>query len=137
VCDDERYGILDRLRVSIKRGRPYAADDWISRTVADLGLEHTVRPEGQLRAVHRGRVGVCLPGRHHHGAALWPFDRPAGGLRLLSGRQPRAHLAIGRSLANPGAPLTLLAAEGALIQHDTPFPSLFLPDQDTPIIIRE
>ena len=39
--------------------------------------------------------------------------------------------------AKPGDPRPLLAAEGALIQHDTPFPSLFLPDQDTPIVIRE
>jgi hypothetical protein len=39
--------------------------------------------------------------------------------------------------ANPGAPRPLLAAEGALIQLDTPFPSLFLPNQDTPIVIRE
>ncbi len=36
----------------------------------------------------------------------------------------------------PRAP-DLLAAEGALVQHDAPFPTLFLPDQDTPIIIRE
>jgi hypothetical protein len=49
VCDDERYGIFDRLRVSIKSGRPYGADDWIRQTVAGLGLEHTVRPEGRPR----------------------------------------------------------------------------------------
>ena len=31
----------------------------------------------------------------------------------------------------------LLVVEGALIQHDAPFPCLFLPDQDAPIVIRE
>src|SRR5262249_18954424 len=39
--------------------------------------------------------------------------------------------------AKPGAPRPLLAAEGALIQHDPPFPGLFLPNQDTPIVISE
>jgi hypothetical protein len=27
------------------RGRPYGADDWVTQTVNDLGLQHTVRPE--------------------------------------------------------------------------------------------
>jgi hypothetical protein len=42
-----------------------------------------------------------------------------------------------RGLDVPTATRPLLAARGALIQHDAPFPSLFLPDQDTPIVIRE
>jgi len=41
------------------------------------------------------------------------------------------------SFAKPGAPRPLPTAEGALIQHNAPFSSLFLPDQDTPIVIRE
>ena len=40
---------LDRLRLSIERGRPYGGDDWVRQTVARLGLEHTVRPEGRPR----------------------------------------------------------------------------------------
>jgi hypothetical protein len=27
------------------RGRPYGADDWVTQTVNELGLQHTVRPE--------------------------------------------------------------------------------------------
>jgi SnoaL-like domain len=40
---------LDRVRVSIERGRPYGGDDWVRQTVTDLGLERTVRPEGRPR----------------------------------------------------------------------------------------
>ena len=42
---------LDRVRVSIARGRPYGADDWVTQTVNELGLQHTVRPEGRPRKV--------------------------------------------------------------------------------------
>ena len=38
---------LDRIRVSIDRGRPYGGDTWVRRTVGELGLEHTVRPVGR------------------------------------------------------------------------------------------
>ncbi len=38
---------LARLRVSIERGRPYGEDLWVKRTIAELGLEHTVSPEGR------------------------------------------------------------------------------------------
>jgi putative transposase len=38
---------LDRVRVSIERGRPYGTDEWVRRTVEELGLQHTVRPEGR------------------------------------------------------------------------------------------
>jgi hypothetical protein len=37
------------MRVSIERGRPYGGDEWVPQTVKDLGLEHTVRPEGRPR----------------------------------------------------------------------------------------
>jgi putative transposase len=40
---------LDRVRVSIARGRPYGGDDWARQMVKDLGLEHTVRSEGRPR----------------------------------------------------------------------------------------
>ena len=38
---------LDRIRVSLEKGRPYGADAWVRRTVVALHLEHTVRPEGR------------------------------------------------------------------------------------------
>ncbi len=40
---------LDRVRVSIARGRPYGEDEWVRKTVSQLGLQHTVRPEGRPR----------------------------------------------------------------------------------------
>jgi putative transposase len=40
---------LDRVRVSMERGQPYGSDDWVRKMVKDLGLEHTVRPEGRPR----------------------------------------------------------------------------------------
>ena len=40
---------LDRVRLSIERGRPYGSDDWVKHTVTELGLEHTVRREGRPR----------------------------------------------------------------------------------------
>ncbi len=38
---------LDRLRVSLKRGRPYGDDRWIEQQARELDLEHTLRPEGR------------------------------------------------------------------------------------------
>jgi len=40
---------LDRVRVSIERGRPYGEEKWVRETVKNLGLEQTVRPEGRPR----------------------------------------------------------------------------------------
>jgi putative transposase len=40
---------LDRVRVSIERGRPYGDEKWVRETVKNLGLEQTVRPEGRPR----------------------------------------------------------------------------------------
>jgi putative transposase len=40
---------LDRVWVSIERGRPYGGHDWVRQMVKDLGLEHTVRSEGRPR----------------------------------------------------------------------------------------
>jgi putative transposase len=42
---------LDRLRLSLDRGRPYGSDEWVRQTVKKLGLERTVRPEGRPRKV--------------------------------------------------------------------------------------
>ena len=44
---------LDRMRVSLKRGRPYGDDDWVDRQARALGLEHTVRPEGRPPRVNK------------------------------------------------------------------------------------
>jgi hypothetical protein len=35
--------VLDQLRTSINRGRPFGGDAWIGQVVKRLGLEHTVR----------------------------------------------------------------------------------------------
>ena len=40
---------LDRVRVSIERGRPYGDEKCVRETVSDLGLDQTVRPEGRPR----------------------------------------------------------------------------------------
>ena len=40
---------LDRLRVSVARGRPFGEDEWVKETARALGLEHTLRPEGRPR----------------------------------------------------------------------------------------
>jgi putative transposase len=41
---------VDRVRMSIQRGRPYGGDVWVTRTVRELHLEHTVRSEGRPRS---------------------------------------------------------------------------------------
>ena len=38
---------IERLEVSERRGRPFGSDAWVARTVARLGMQHTVRPEGR------------------------------------------------------------------------------------------
>jgi putative transposase len=38
---------LRQLRVSLERGRPFGADEWVKRTASEQRLEHTVRPEGR------------------------------------------------------------------------------------------
>jgi putative transposase len=40
---------LERLRVSVARGRPYGSAAWVERAVKEMGLEHTVRAEGRPR----------------------------------------------------------------------------------------
>jgi putative transposase len=38
---------LRRLRMSVERGQPYGEEGWVKRTAKELGLEHTIRPEGR------------------------------------------------------------------------------------------
>jgi putative transposase len=40
---------LERVRLSVVRGRPLGSDAWVRRTVDRLGLESTVRPRGRPR----------------------------------------------------------------------------------------
>jgi putative transposase len=40
---------VECVEVSERRGRPYGGDAWVANTVARLGMEHTVRPEGRPR----------------------------------------------------------------------------------------
>ena len=47
---------LDRIRVNIERGRPYGGDTWVKRTVGELRLEHTVRPEGRPKKASESAV---------------------------------------------------------------------------------
>jgi putative transposase len=44
---------LDRLRVSLKRGRPYGDERWSDQQSRALGLEHTLRPEGRPPKVNQ------------------------------------------------------------------------------------
>jgi putative transposase len=47
---------LDRVRVSIERGRPYGEEKWVRETVKDLGLEQTARPEGCSRKASQSAI---------------------------------------------------------------------------------
>jgi len=40
-------GEIAAIKTSIERGRPFGQQNWQRTTVAKLGLEHTVRPEGR------------------------------------------------------------------------------------------
>jgi putative transposase len=35
------------LQIGVAKGRPFGDDSWVRRTVADLGLTHTLRPAGR------------------------------------------------------------------------------------------
>jgi putative transposase len=48
---------LERVRVSLERGRPYGGDEWVRQIVNNLGLEHTVRPEGRPRKASQSATG--------------------------------------------------------------------------------
>ena len=38
---------LQRLALSTARGQPSGDESWVACTVGELGLEHTIRPEGR------------------------------------------------------------------------------------------
>jgi putative transposase len=40
---------LERVRASVERGRPFGDEQWVTKTVRRLHLEHTVRREGRPR----------------------------------------------------------------------------------------
>ena len=40
---------IDRMTLSLKRGRPFGSGPWVSRAAAALGLQHSLRPEGRPR----------------------------------------------------------------------------------------
>jgi putative transposase len=42
-------GDLQRLRISVERGRPYGDESWTSQTARQLGLESTLRTRGRPR----------------------------------------------------------------------------------------
>jgi putative transposase len=42
-------GDLQRLRLSVERGRPYGEDKWTEKTARQLGLESTLRSRGRPR----------------------------------------------------------------------------------------
>jgi putative transposase len=52
---------VERVRVSLKRGRPFGGEKWVKRVVGRLGLEWTVRdpwrPKGSRKKLQGGRGG--------------------------------------------------------------------------------
>jgi putative transposase len=40
---------LERIRLSVKRGRPFGEEGWVGRSVERLNLEQSVRGEGRPR----------------------------------------------------------------------------------------
>jgi putative transposase len=42
---------LEALRQSVSRGRPYGSERWQAKTMAALGLEHTLRNRGRPRKI--------------------------------------------------------------------------------------
>lgn len=46
---------LERLRLSVARGRPYGDDKWVAKTAGLLDLEHTIRGEGRPRKATGGK----------------------------------------------------------------------------------
>jgi len=45
---------LSRLTVSEKRSQPFGEESWRSKTVVELGLEHTIRDEGRPKQCRHG-----------------------------------------------------------------------------------
>ena len=51
---------LDRLKLSLERGRPFGSDRWVMRTAEKLKLEHTLRREGRPSEQPSDRKNVSL-----------------------------------------------------------------------------
>jgi putative transposase len=49
---------LERLRDSIRRGRPFGDDSWMARTAAALGLEGSLRPRGRPRKAEETQASL-------------------------------------------------------------------------------
>jgi putative transposase len=43
VNEQMEHGVVEKLRVSVKRGRPYGEEQWMKRMVSKLGLETSMR----------------------------------------------------------------------------------------------
>jgi hypothetical protein len=70
---------VDRVRVSIERGRPYGEETWVRETVKDLGLEQTVRPKGRPESETIGDRGDKLNTQIPSGGQ---FDRQTNCIRV-------------------------------------------------------
>ncbi len=52
---------LDRLRLSLARGRPFGSPGWTLRTAARLGIESSLRPRGRPRKERGEKAGGGNP----------------------------------------------------------------------------
>jgi putative transposase len=48
---------LQRLRESLRRGRPFGAEPWVAQAAQDLGLEASVRPRGRPKKAESAAAG--------------------------------------------------------------------------------
>ena len=89
---------LDRVRVSIERGRPYGADDWVRRTVSDLGLVHSQNSDAGSRQWPEPAVRRRDP---RPGDVVHPTGHEAGIAGVGNSRFPspsRVNVAMGSDL---------------------------------------
>jgi putative transposase len=49
IKQPETKAELDAVRHSVKRGTPFGSEAWVARTVEEMGLESTLRPQGRPR----------------------------------------------------------------------------------------
>ena len=64
---------LARLRVSVERGRHFGVEECVKRTASELGLGHTVRPEGRLPKP-RNWLRACFHGSSVLKCEAWDFS---------------------------------------------------------------
>ncbi|MCY2951091.1 MAG: hypothetical protein NTU53_03830 [Planctomycetota bacterium] len=53
ISKEEQKTRLAAVRVSVRRGRPYADDDWTRKTPGRLALPSTLRPVGRPKKAKR------------------------------------------------------------------------------------